>query len=260
MVSSALVCSQRTRHNSEVWLPFLGDPSLPSTVAVTGGLVRGLHPSEHSNATRLRAAIDALGAGGEDHGKPASSLHPDLKGFRVLEQCGLYGAITEALSLARADGTHAPLLLLAQDAPPLKKVLSDHLVVGGRAGDVVGAASAAADASGTKRPLRDMVIVLGDHIGLSSEEEARVAELGSSVGGGGPVLRASLGQGALLASQCIVIVHHYLDALHDCPAQLWQPSSAAKHASRQRHRRIKRSTKSWHQILAWDSSGSSSDC
>jgi tRNA pseudouridine-54 N-methylase len=233
MVSSALVCSQRTRHNSEVWLPFLGDPSLPSTVAVTGGLVRGLHPSEHSNATRLRAAIDALGAGGEDHGKPASSLHPDLKGFRVLEQCGLYGAITEALSLARADGTHAPLLLLAQDAPPLKKVLSDHLVVGGRAGDV---------------------------IGLSSEEEARVAELGSSVGGGGPVLRASLGQGALLASQCIVIVHHYLDALHDCPAQLWQPSSAAKHASRQRHRRIKRSTKSWHQILAWDSSGSSSDC
>ena len=69
-----------------------------------------------------------------------------------------------------------------------------------------------------------------------------VADLRASVAGGGPVLRASLVQGALLASHCIVIANHYLDTIHDCPSQLWQVSSDAKKTKRQRQRRMSRKT------------------
>ena len=61
LICASLVSSQRLRHNSEIWLPFLGDEE-PSTICVTGGLVRGLHPSESSIAARIRMAIDHFGS------------------------------------------------------------------------------------------------------------------------------------------------------------------------------------------------------
>lgn len=39
LVVAALVCSQRLRHNTQLWLPLLGDAE-PLTLCVTGGLVR----------------------------------------------------------------------------------------------------------------------------------------------------------------------------------------------------------------------------
>ena len=39
LVVAALVCSQRLRHNTQLWLPMLGDAE-PLTLCVTGGLVR----------------------------------------------------------------------------------------------------------------------------------------------------------------------------------------------------------------------------
>ena len=83
LIAAALVCSQRLRHNTEIWLPFLGDKA-PTSVCVTGGLVRGLHPSELSNARRLRQAIDALGPGAPEEHTPPPALHPDLRGYRML--------------------------------------------------------------------------------------------------------------------------------------------------------------------------------
>lgn len=243
LITASLVCSQRLRHNSEVWMPFLGgdDPAVhPTTVCVTGGLVRGLHPSELSTATRLRQAFDALGEGGPDAGTPTPNLHPDLRGFRILPG-GLAEALTEALTLARADGTRAPMLLLAQGAPPLMRVLDAAVASEGVAGGVDVSPSPPAGAGGSG--LRDMVIVLGDHIGLSTEEEDLVSALGASVAGGGPVWRASLAQGALLASQCIVIVNHYLDAIHDCPSRLWVESFDFKKTKRQRQKRVRRAQK-----------------
>lgn len=84
------------------------------------------------------------------------------------------------------------------------------------------------------------MIVLGDHVGLSEDEVQMVCRLGAEVGGGGPVLRASLANGALLASHCVVIANHYLDTIHDCPSQLWQASAEVRVHTRQRQRRIKR--------------------
>ena len=69
--------------------------------------------------------------------------------------------------------------------------------------------------------------------------------VGAEVGGGGPVLCASLGSGCLLASHCIVLLHHYLDALHDCPPMLWAGPSEEVHKIRrqQRSRRTRRTTR-----------------
>ena len=226
LIAATLVCSQRIRHNTELWLPFLGDDP-PTSVCVTGGLVRGLHPSELSNATRLRQAIDALGQGGADEHTPPPSLHPDLRGFRLLNG-GFAEALGEALSLARADRTRAPLLLLVQGAPPLSAVLPEIFAPCQPSIEVA-----------PEMP-RELVVVLGDHVGLSDAEIELVDRLSAEVGGGGPVLRASLADGALLASHCVVLTHHHLDAIHDCPSQLWEISPELRGHQRQRQRRMKR--------------------
>merc|ERR1712150_56452 len=204
----------------------MGGDEQPSSLCVAGGLVRGLHPNELSTATRVRQAFDALIEGAPHANTPVPQLEPSLRGFRVL-QGGFVEALREALTLARADGTRAPLLLLVQGASPLATVLQDPCFAG-----AAGAAT-----------LRELVVVLGDQAGLDDDEVELVSALGAEVAGGGPVFRASLGHGALLASQCIVITHHYLDAIHDCPSQLWDVSPEVRHTQRQRQRRMKKKTK-----------------
>ena len=144
LVCASLICSQRLRHNTELWLPFLGDEH-PSTLCVTGGTVRGLHPSERSTATRLREFLDgeavcdgeAMRSGREGMVGECTAADPggelaapeaehDSRGFRRLDG-GLAAALTEALSLARDGGTRAPLLLLLEGAPPLPDVLASLL-------------------------------------------------------------------------------------------------------------------------------------
>lgn len=253
LVTASLVCSQRLRHNAELWLPFLGDEA-PCSMCVTGGLVRGLHPSEHSTATRIRQAIDQRGQGIASGARTSPAADSDaeadanlgsyclenydLRGFRFIPG-GLDEAVGEALRLARADGTHAPLLLLVQGAPPLPEVLRSL------------------DATS----LRDLTVVLGDDRGISDEEIERVKSIGASVAGGGPVLSASLGTGCLLASQCIVIANHYLDGLHDCPSQLWMPSMSAKKRSKQRSKKVHRRSRKPGSLGSWvdDSGGAESD-
>ena len=266
LVTASLVASQRLRHNSQMWLPFLGD-SPPSTLCVTGGTVRGLHPSERDTVSRFRHAIDSLrgegegaeagggaggagGAGGtadggdegggdegggEEEGGEAGDgesggrgsgarPHPDrsVRGFRLMEGAGLEAALVEALTLAREGGTAAPLLVLEQGAPPLAEVLQGSCF--------------------SPAALRDMVVVLGDDIGLTEAETAMAKRVGAEAAGGGPVLGASFGSGCLLASHCIVLLHHYLDNMHDCPPQLWAGPSEEVHKIRrqQRSRRTRR--------------------
>ena len=210
------------------------------SVCVTGGLVRGLHPSELSTATRLRHALDSLGEGGAYARTPPTELHADLRGFRLLAG-GLAESLTEALVLARADGTRAPLLLLVQGAPPLAKVLGQLARAdNGHIEDRPATCLATEEATEGVALLQEIVIVLGDHIGLTEYDIELISKIGAEAGGGGPVVRASLAHGALLTSQCIVIANHYLDTLHDCPSQLWQPSAELKHRKRQRARRIQR--------------------
>jgi len=234
VTSACLVSSQRLRHNSEIWLSFLGD-EVPTSLTVTGGLVRGLKPNEASIAGRMRQAIDAMlllstkdsslegKSSLEDKDDGLESVEPhlsdyDVRGFRY-SRGGFDDALSQALTLAREDGTRAPVLLLMQGAPPLQQVLEEY--------------------HATSPPLRDVVVVLGDDIGMSEEEVSMVKRSGEEVAGGGRVLCASLGSGALLASHCIVILHHYFDQIHDCPSQLWRPQLEVRRSAHQRQRRRK---------------------
>jgi hypothetical protein len=122
---------------------------------------------------------------------------------------------------ARAGGCRAPLLLLVQGAPPLPQVLRQLCAP-------------------PAPPLLEVVLVLGDDRGISEDEIALVERAGAAAAGGGPVLCASLGAGCLLASQCVVVAQHYLDAIHDCPSQLWPQSTEVRRAGRQRHRQQQR--------------------
>ena len=105
------------------------------------------------------------------------------------------------------------MVLLVQNAPPLATVLAEH-----------------------GETLADLVCVLGDDQGLCDEEAGTAERLCAEVAGGGPLLRASLGSGCLLASQCIVILHHYFDSLHECPARLWEGGSEVRRNLRQKRR------------------------
>ena len=224
LICASLVSSQRLRHNTQLWMPFLGDDEPTSTVCVTGGLVRGLHPSEHDTASRLRRALDHLNDAAADTATPHAALARELRGFST-HSGGLGDALTEALRQAREGDTKAPMLLLCQHAPPLEQALDDFVRTYG--------------------PLRDVVVVLGDDIGLSAAEEGDAERVGAAAAGGGPVFRASLGRGSLLASHCIVLVHHYLDMRHECPSQLWEtPSADVTRMGRQtRDRRRRREQK-----------------
>ena len=231
LLTAALIASQRLRHNTQLWLPFLGDSERPQTLCVSGGAVRSLHPCEDDTAARLRHAFDSLSTGpapeaattsagglATDNARLAPSTERDLRGFRVLP-ADFQVALTEALMDARCGGTAAPLLLLLEGAPPLSNVLADYRASAG--------------------VLTDLVIVLGDDRGLTEEEIAMVHDVGTRAGGGGPVICASIGSCSLLASQCIVLVHHYLDAIHNCPSRLWEsPTPESRHAARQIGRRV----------------------
>ena len=211
LLTATLVASQRVRHNAQLWLPFLGGEA-PATVCASGGPARGLHPSERDAARRLRLALD----GGDD-----DATARERKGFRLLPG-GFVDALAEALALARApdDGgsAAAPLLILAEGAPPLADVLRGH------------------------GPLEDLVVVLGDDVGLSDDEVAAATRLGEAHGG--RVLAASLGPVALLASQCITLVHWHLDAIHACPAHLWAPPEQRSRVSNRNRRKKRANAKS----------------
>ena len=175
-----------------------------------------------------RSGGDAGGGdagGGERGGRGGGARpHPDrsVRGFRLMEGAGLEAALVEALTLAREGGGAAPLLVLEQGAPPLAEVLRGRCF--------------------SPAALRDMVVVLGDDIGLTESETAMAKRVGAEAAGGGPVLAASFGSGCLLASHCIVLLHHYLDQMHDCPPQLWAGPSEEVHKIRrqQRSRRTRR--------------------
>ena len=124
-----------------------------TALCVTGGTVRGLHPSERDTVSRFRHAIDSLrgegaeagggeggeagggdvgggeagggdagggdAGGGESGGRGGGARpHPDrsVRGFRLMEGAGLEAALVEALTLAREGGSAAPLLVLERAA------------------------------------------------------------------------------------------------------------------------------------------------
>jgi len=213
VVNAALFRSEGYRRNSEVRLTFCGnvDQQLVSTagftsgaqpsVVITGGLVHALQPHEAAIASRLRLAMDVADKGSGT----CSQKNNDRKeaaGLRCIDG-GFKHCVADALAFAPAGSV---VLLLSEDGDPM------HVVMERLRAKLVGVNDEQADAP-------HVVTILGDHIGLTSDEVEGVTEC--CVEAGCALMRCSLGPVTLLASQCITICHHYMDTmLHSCPNRL----------------------------------------
>ena len=75
-------------------------------------------------------------------------------------------------------------------------------------------------------PLQDIVVILGDDRGLTTEDEGLVEAEARSVGA--PVRRVSLGPDVLFTNQCVILVQHYLDKAALARLMESAPGEAAK--------------------------------
>jgi len=200
----------------------------PRTVTVDGATVKHLRPAERelgalllrllappgadgnprklTKAQRKGQASAAPRGNGKGKGPPTAAMGPaEIAAAQARSRRCLVGLAAsphtfEQSVRAAVDGTEGaaagvpPVLLLLDEAAPL----IDTVAAGWR-----------------EHVAGGVVIVLGDNRGLSADEEAFCDSLEAA--GDARVVRVSLGPVPLLASQCIVLLHHYLDRLaHTC--------------------------------------------
>ena len=187
-VTSSLFVSYAMRSTTRLWLLLV---DLGLAVVVDGGQVEGLHPDERTLAAAIRRTL--LSHTSEEHQPPPGWT---LRGVSPGAPAALEHVLSELATewstgeAASSSGGVQFIMLHEQGAH-----LSQHLAVG-------------ASNAGTQReqpPPSRTVLILGDHLGFTEEEEACLAESGAA--------KASLGPVPLLASQCIVLAHAALDAV-----------------------------------------------
>lgn len=130
---------------------------------------------------------------------------------------GVQSSLTHLLSPS-LGGPHPVILILQEGAPAIASVLSSLL----SPRDAAAAGDSAVESTATATPPSSIITVLGDDAGLTQQQQdsIRSAAAGAGCRQGVTVVYASLGPMQLLASQCITLVHHYLDlAVGPSPTQ-----------------------------------------
>ena len=188
-VAAALMVSHGVRRSTRLWLA-LRDVDL--TICCDGATAKGLSPDERSIGAALRRSLYAS----------ANGEAPSDPGWHVYRNDPLKARLQSLV--APPDAERAALVVLhelgdALDPSLIAQARSTPTVEDSEAGSAAGAASvegaAAADST---------VVVLGDHLGFSNEEEALLMDELRGV-------RASVSPVPLLASHCIVLAHAVLD-------------------------------------------------
>jgi hypothetical protein len=130
---------------------------------------------------------------------------------------GVQSALTHLLSPS-LGGPHPVILILQEGAQPIGSVLSSLIASCDAAAAVSGDSDVASAATGVTTPPSSIITVLGDDAGLTQEQQDSISS--ATAAAGATVVYASLGPMQLLASQCITLVHHYLDlAVGPSPTQ-----------------------------------------
>ncbi|MBE0523213.1 MAG: tRNA (pseudouridine(54)-N(1))-methyltransferase TrmY [Methanosarcinales archaeon] len=163
-VNSSLFLSHDLRRDVVIYLVLLGEPETSKIVKFEGKNVRYLNPDERSSGSLIKKALD----------KNAGS-HWKLSTPGVWIRKGdLNDIIHEVM-----DGAENKILLyLSEDGIDIRK-------------------------SDEKPLLDDVVFVLGDHMGMTPEEESIIKDAGSNIINIGPV--------SLHADHCIVLVNNEFD-------------------------------------------------
>ncbi|MFZ2472538.1 MAG: tRNA (pseudouridine(54)-N(1))-methyltransferase TrmY [Methanothrix sp.] len=162
-VTAAFVLSHGIRKDVCVYLILLGG-EIPKTIRLVGETLRHLNPDERTTATLLKKAL-ALPAAAE----------------WAMSTSGIFvrtGGLAEVL----ADLKDAKLIYLREDGADIR-----GLAEGPDASSFSG----------------DAAFILGDHTGMTPEEESLIEQAGAKV--------VSLGQTSLHADHCIVLLNWFLD-------------------------------------------------
>ncbi|CAJ1380534.1 unnamed protein product [Effrenium voratum] len=200
-LSAGLFRSQGLRRNTQVCLSFEASGHV---LEVSGALVRGLVPDEPRLAERVEAALASERQLPDPKEDPEAWCTSPLRGMELRAR----SSQAALKAMLKAKEGRIALLILDADGEPISQVLKQQ------------------------RDLQGLVVLVGDHRGLSAEmlsayeEVARAAEV--------EVVRASLGRTTLLGSHAIVILQHYLDEHLHCCAE----------ASRLRPRAVKKKPRS----------------
>jgi tRNA (pseudouridine54-N1)-methyltransferase len=180
--SSAIFLSHGVRRDTRIWLA-LQDHNV--SVCLDGATVRGLHPDERTVAAAMKRTLAVA------HGAASRADPDDGWSFHA-------GGLAERLYDLRNDvGSRTPprplIQLHPEGASGLTETLRGH--------------SHAAQGS-----MVDAVLVFGDQLGFSAEDDAEIERCGG--------VRATVGPLPLLTSHCIVLAHHACDTATAAPSDV----------------------------------------
>jgi tRNA (pseudouridine54-N1)-methyltransferase len=165
-VNSALFLSHDLRRDVIIYLVLLGEPDPPKIVKFEGERVRYLNPDERSSGSLINKALEK---------RSGSYWRESTPGVWI--QRGDLQALLEELLPGSGD---TKLFYLREDGGDVRDVFKQILP-------------------------DDAVFVLGDHEGVTAEEEALVMDAGAVTIRVGPV--------SLHADHCIIIVNNELDRM-----------------------------------------------
>jgi tRNA (pseudouridine54-N1)-methyltransferase len=163
-VNSSLFLSHDLRRDVVIYLVLLGEPEPSKIVKFEGENVRYLNPDERSSGSLIKKALE----------KSAGS-HWKLSTPGVWIRTG---DMEDILHELMDGGNNKKLFYLSEDGIDFRKI-------------------------DEKRLPDDVVFVLGDHLGMTPEEEFILMDAGSKIINIGPV--------SLHADHCIVLVNNELD-------------------------------------------------
>lgn len=160
---AALLFSHGLRRDTVVYLVLLGGPRAPRSVRVEGATARFLRPDERSLAVLLQKAL-AVPLGEDGAGSGFVAVRPGI------------AVAAGGLDAVLADLGPTALYVLEEGAPDLRDAPFDA---------------------------PDSAFFLGDHQGFDETARARLAALGATAVGVGPV--------SVHADDTVVLVHNELD-------------------------------------------------
>ena len=231
-VAASLFVSYGIRRSTRLWL-LLREIGL--TICVDGAHVKGLYPDERRIAVAIQQVLRS-GQGGQFEPPPGWSLHGSMasredeaienrlgailgatyrRGARVMGALGARGGDGNAGGSEAVSGDDRVLLVvLDEQGAPFVQLVTDAgtehagMLVEGEPKQPKQQPAADCERGEGVCGLRTghfrTVLVVGDHVGFTQEEQDAMQHLGA--------IKASLGPVPLLASHCIVLAHAVLDA------------------------------------------------
>lgn len=234
-VAAALFVSYGIRRSVRLWL-LLREIGL--TICVDGALVKGLYPDERRLAVAIQQTLRS-GQGGQFEPPPGWALHGSMASREDEAIGNRLGAIlgatyrrgagaTGATGARRGDGNaggseaisgddRVLLVVLDEQGAPFVQLVTD---AGNEHAGMLSAGQPKQPEQPEQQPVADSdrsegvsglrtgrfrtVLVVGDHVGFTQEEQDAMQHLGA--------IKARLGPVQLLASHCIVLAHAVLDA------------------------------------------------